>query len=398
MDKLKERIKQADWWEITYLIIYGAVFTFEFLNTTMFEIIWPPRFGYIFLASTALYTLAKFIWHNTYTKKEMIWAGVILFAFLMPALLTEYRFLWYTGFLIVSAKDVEFDKILKVYLVIGITIMVAAFGASQYGLIEDLVYIAYRYGIDFYRHSYGMVYPTDFAAHLFFGALVAMVLFEKKQNTMMRVWISILISSVAILTANAQTTMICMIGFLVLCLLERLLRKYMRYMEKGLRWIPVICAGLFISVSCLYNPNNQILLKLDDSLSGRLSISNKAFHLYDIRLFGQTIQEIGNGRSTEYREDYFFLDDSYVRILLEYGLILFVVVLAMLILISRKAMRYNRIVLMIALVAIGVHSIMEHHLIDLAYNPFLFSVFAILNQDGQINRRDICIEEKAKVG
>ena len=66
MDKLKMKLKQADWWEITYLIIYGAVFTFEFLNTTMFEVKWPPRFAYIFLASTALYTVAKFIWHNTY--------------------------------------------------------------------------------------------------------------------------------------------------------------------------------------------------------------------------------------------------------------------------------------------------------------------------------------------
>ena len=398
MDKLKERLKVADWWEITYLIIYGGVFTFEFLNTTMFEVKWPPRFAYIFLASTALYVIAKFIWRNTYTKKEMIWAGIILFAFLMPALLTEYRFLWYTGFLIVGAKDIDFNKILKVYLVIGITIMVAAFGASQYGIIEDLIYKTYRYGIDFYRHSFGIVYPTDFGAHLFYMALVAMILFEKKMNVAMRIWVSVLVASVAILTANAQTTMLCMMGFVILCLLEWLLRKHMHYIEMVLRWIPILCAGIFIGLSYFYNLDSESMFKLDNYLSGRLTISNKAIQQYSIKIFGQNISEIGNGRSTEFREDYFFLDDSYIRILLEYGLVLFIVMLILLVMMSKKAMRYNRNVIVIAIVAIAVHSVMEHHLIELAYNPLWLSIFAILNQNGQIGRRNICIEEKAKVG
>jgi hypothetical protein len=78
MDKLRIKLKCVDWWEVAYLVIFGAVFIFEFLNTTMFEIKWPPRFGYLFLASTAVYVIAKFIWHNTYTKKEMIWKLLVI--------------------------------------------------------------------------------------------------------------------------------------------------------------------------------------------------------------------------------------------------------------------------------------------------------------------------------
>ena len=163
MDKLRTKVQNADWWEITYLIIYGAIFTYEFLGTTMFEIKWPPRFGYIFLVASALYTIAKFIWHNTYTKREMILSAIILFAFIMPAILTDYSFLWYVGFLIVGAKDVDFDKILKVYLTIGITIMLAAFAASQMGWIEDLVFTALRNNEVKYRYSFGCIYPTDFS-------------------------------------------------------------------------------------------------------------------------------------------------------------------------------------------------------------------------------------------
>lgn len=378
MDKLKMKLKQADWWEITYLIIYGSVFTFEFLNTTMFEVKWPPRFAYIFLASTALYVIAKFIWHNTYTKKEIIWSGIILFAFLMPALLTDYRFLWYTGFLIVGAKDIDFNKILKVYLVIGITIMVAAFGASQYGMIEDLIYTTQRYGKEFFRHSYGIVYPTDYAAHLFFIMLSIMILFEKKMNVMIRVWSSLLVAACVMLTSNAQTSMISIVVFGVLCLIEAIWKKQVPILEKISRWTPVLCASVFLGLTFLYDASNALLVKLNGYLSGRLAISNKGLANYDIKLFGQNIIEEGNGRSTEFREDYFFLDDSYIRILLEYGLILFVVVLLVFMFTSKKAVEHKRNIIVIALVAVCIHSIMEHHLIDLSYNPMMLILFATL--------------------
>ena len=399
MDKLKERLKQADWWEITYLIIYGAVFTFEFLNTTMFEVKWPPKFGYIFLASTALYVIAKFIWNNTYTKKEMIWAGVILFAFLMPALLTEYRFLWYTGFLIVGAKDIDFDKILKVYLVIGITIMVAAFGASQYGVIADLEYIIDRGNEELLvRHSYGIVYPTDFAAHIFYIVLAIVVYMKDKLRVWEQVWLSILAAGMVYLVANAQTSMLCLLGFAMMCICVNVLYKYMHVMEKIVRWIPVACASIFCYLAYIYDSSIKWMDKLNDLLSTRLEISKKAFDLYEIKMFGQNIPEIGSGRGVEYRPDYFFLDDVYIRILLEYGFVLFCVVFLILALISKRAAEKKQYMLVIALLAIAIHSVMEHHLLEVAYNPMIISLFAIYGKNEQESGRKTCIEKTVKAG
>lgn len=376
MDKLKERIKQADWWEITYLIIYGAVFTFEFLNTTMFEIKWPPRFGYIFLASTALYTLAKFIWHNTYTKKEMIWAGIILFAFLMPALLTEYRFLWWTGFLIVSAKDVEFDKILKVYLVIGITIMVAAFGASQVGWIENLQYIIERDGGLIIRNSFGSVYPTDFAAHIFYLSLAGICLGNKEVSY--GKIINLIVLAVFLQDkCGARTSFICLIlmaFLLVLFVVGK--ERFIKGVYYILNFATIGCATIYILLTHLYDVSTEWMVTLNGILSNRLEITNKAINLYDYKLFGQNIIEIGAGRTVEHQEEYFFLDDSYIRILLLYGIVLFVVSLLIFWKCGEKAMQCNKIVVLLAVVAISVHSFMEHHILEIAYNPLLFFVFA----------------------
>lgn len=398
MDKQKTKVQQVDWWEIAYLIIYGAIFTYEFLNTTMFEIQWPPRFGYIFLAASALYTIAKFIWHNTYTKKEMFLSAVILFAFLMPALLTEYRFLWWIGFLIVGAKDVEFRKILKVYLVIGITIMVVAFAASQCGIIEDLQYVTNRGEVFYTRHAYGIVYPTDFAAHIFYIVLATLICFERELNLLGKSWVCLLAAGCVYMVANAQTSTMCLVAFVLLCIVERLFRKHMMTIGKAMQWMPVVCATSFLGLAYNYNTENESLVKLNALLSTRLELSKKAFDMYEVKWFGQYIPEVGSGNSVEYKPDYFFLDDVYIRILLEYGLFLFIVVLMMLMLTSKVAILKQQHMLALAILAIAIHSIMEHHLLEMAYNPTILAVFASFNNEKMNDRRKICIEKTAKAG
>lgn len=376
MDKLKERFRNVDWWEITYLIIYGGVFTFEFLNTTMFEIKWPPRFAFLFMGAIALYTIAKFIWHNTYTKKEMIWAGIILFAFIMPAILTEYRFLWCVGFLIVAAKDVEFDKILKVYLTLGITIMLAAFVASQMGVIENLQYYVLREEVVIVRNSFGSIYPTDFAAHVFYLAIAGICLSENKV-TWGKIINFVVLAVIVLDKCGARTSAICMILMAVMLVKVKCLKDRLKTdtLYRIMNFATFILAVLFIGLVYMYDITKEWSVKLNNILSNRLMISNKAIELYDYKFFGQNIIEVGLGRAEGQRDDYFFLDSSYIRIVLLYGVVLFVVVLALVWLEGNRAIQNERIIILVAIIAIGVQSFMEHHLIEIAYNPLLCYLF-----------------------
>ena len=66
----------------------------------------------------------------------------------------------------------------------------------------------------------------------------------------------------------------------------------------------------------------------------------------------------------------------YLRMLFEYGIIVFAVVLILLIFIGHKAIATKQYVLFAAIVMIGVHSFMEHHLLEMAYDPFLLVLLA----------------------
>lgn len=88
-----------------------------------------------------------------------------------------------------------------------------------------------------------------------------------------------------------------------------------------------ICAAGILILSMLYTKGSSIFLKLDSILSQRLSFSKKGMEVYGFSIFGQYIPMQGNGGSTETPLNYFFLDSSYISILLQYGLIMFVMIL-----------------------------------------------------------------------
>ena len=84
----------------------------------------------------------------------------------------------------------------------------------------------------------------------------------------------------------------------------------------------------------------------------------------------------GYGGSTTPPSDYFFLDSSYVLILIRYGILIFLAVLIIFVFSSLRAEKQKNIALLWILTLIAIQCMTEHHLLDIAYNPFLFLIFS----------------------
>ncbi len=384
IDYLQAKFKNSkcDWWETTYLIILAIILVFTMWGTTMLPDIWPSRFGLFTYFLIMIYVGAKGIKKFTYTKMETVFALIIGISFLICAFKNDmYSFLFMLAFLIVGAKDVSIDKILKVYLIIGLIIVGSAFICSQLGIVENLQY----WKNDQMRFSFGIVYPTDFAAHIFYFVLALICIYNRK----IRIVETLAIGIIAIVVYKgtiAYTSLICMIGYAAFLFIYIIYtRKQTIHNDsvfiKSVSAVPVILAGLFISMTVMYDANNEKWLWINEKLSDRLNNSKTGLDINGFNLFGKYIEEIGWGKSVVERPDYFFLDDSYIRILLEYGIIVFTVVMIILIVISRRAAKAGRITMVFAIAFIALHSFMEHHLMDVAYNPFILCVFANLNLD-----------------
>lgn len=386
-------------WENVYLIIYGVIVAHDFLDATMFRIQWPPKFGLVLYFAIMAYTLAMLCFNNKYSKKELICAGVVLAAFVIAAVAGDNSFLFEVGFLIVGAKNIHFDRILKVFFGVSLVILAAAMICSQAGIIENLVYPSVRGGV---RQCFGTIYPTDFAAHVFYMAMAALCM----NNRRIHIADIVIVGALGVFVYKAcsaftgtMTLGLAAIGMIVVMIVQRRLEQkekpegtdaplgWWNGLLRFLTLAPVFFAALFIGMVHLYRPESAFWAKLDQILSLRLSVSAEGTANYAYRLFGQHVEEFGNGRSIETREHYFFLDDSYLRMALIYGIVILIVVLLMMIIIANRAVRYQRCMLYLAMLLIALHCFMEQHLLEMAFNPFILGMFADMNWERKIHQK-----------
>ena len=132
----------------------------------------------------------------------------------------------------------------------------------------------------------------------------------------------------------------------------------------------------FVSIlfTYLYSDGNAVWEKMDGTLLARFKLGKQAFEDYGLKLFGQKIPMNGNGGTLNLVDEYFFLDCSYVNILLTWGAILFLIVMILFIYSCKKNRKDLHFQYAIALIA--VNCMIAHHLMDVAYNPFVLAIAA----------------------
>lgn len=73
---------------------------------------------------------------------------------------------------------------------------------------------------------------------------------------------------------------------------------------------------------------------------------------------------------------YFYIDSSYVQLAVMYGLVLMGLVLLAFLVISCRAWSQKEWVFLWILAIAAVHGVMEQHLVELSYCPFILALLA----------------------
>lgn len=377
-NKIQRYLSDEKTGEYLFLVAFIIFLTGETLTTTMFSI---PGKVYLLCKMVAVMLIGiKVLCFDIYRRRTF---GI--FIFLMAAAVvimvhTGYTepFMWLL--MLFGARNVPWKKILQTYLVVSAAIVLLAFCASLLNIIENLQYI--RAGEDIVRNSFGIVYTTDFASHIFSLMLVSFYLLRERL-TMLHYGIAATVAGLVFWFCHTRLDVACMLILILLFMIlgmrkpDRSLKS--RYRETGgigklCVWImPIAALGMFVSTK-LYREGNAAFEMLDQILSLRLSLGQEGLMRYDITPFGQMVRMIGYGGGNEWTGEYFFVDCSYLYVLLRYGIIFLLFVLAVYVKCCKKFRKDHYFLVAIALVSLNC--MIAHHLIELAYNPFALALFA----------------------
>ena len=155
--------------------------------------------------------------------------------------------------------------------------------------------------------------------------------------------------------------------------------------------VPFILAAVAIGFQYIYDPDNALLAKLNEFLTGRLKWGHAGIDEYGLKLFGNKIEWVGYDADWESGMKYNYVDSSYLQIALEYGIIVLAVILLLYALLIFTSIKNQKYYLCWLALIILVFCVTEPRLVKLAYNPFMLLAVTesskyFLNRFGQKNR------------
>lgn len=375
--------------ETVYLSCWAVYFFYLFVSTTMFT--YPAWFLELYnVGITVGSGIAVWRLLNTWfeDKTDFFLMLIFLIIGIRYQILRHDMYMRDYVLMLIAAKNVDFTKITVISLIVGISTMISAFIASQIGIIEDLIYeISVNNGLYKSRHSFGICYTTDFAAHVFF--LLVGYLYLRQGKLHMFEYMVIAISTYVMFkyTRTRNSTICIYLLLAATCAWQFLGTGRQRESHKD-NLMPIFTIGsiaastlcIVISLFCtVVYPENKFFRYVDTELLGkRHRMGHQAFLDYGIHLTGSDIPQMGSGRTTAKPDWYFFLDISYITVLLCRGLAVFI----MMLLITGKSfwrhIKNNNIYPLILFAVILLQCSVEHHWAEPQYNFFYLIPFAAL--------------------
>lgn len=370
--------------EQIYLFAFCFYFILAFLQTTTYiAYISENASQKLSLIAVVLLLIKIFIYDKNSLKSFII--NILALGFLVVVWRTSHDVKFFSlGMFVLGARNVNFKKVIYLYLSIGTIFLIFTIGSSLSGLIKNLIY--YR-GTDtrIVRQSLGILYPTDFAAHVLFLFLAYLYLRFDKISVLD--YLALIITAIIVtIVCNARLNVYALLLIIPVFFIGKRAKngKVISSFIASFYWtIPTIAAYLIIALTFFYDQSNKLMLKFNHLLSDRLKYGSEAFRRYGTSLLGQHVQEHGwgglggqNMADHSMMNRYFFIDSSFLRLFIIYGIIVTVVVLIIMTVIVRRSVQNNSYALASVMVIVTVSAIVEQHLLDLSYDPFLIALLA----------------------
>lgn len=319
---------------------------------------------------------------------------ILTLGFLVLIWRTSSDFMLLTmGVYILGAKDVQFRRIIKLYFIVGTMTLLFIMVCSLMGVIKNLIY--HRIFNSVTRQSFGIIYPTDFAAHVLY-LLLAYSYLKFEQLSWGSYACYLVIAWLLITFCDARLSAITIvIAIPVLWLGQKALRgnKVARGLTYFYWWIPAILAYLTICSYYFYTQSNSLFEKMNYFLSGRLFLGKLAIDKYGFSWFGTHVIEHGWGGSKGFKmttsnpDNYFYIDSSFLRVAILYGIIALIIIVTIMTIITWRSVHVYRYALASIITLVAISAIVEQRLVDLSFNPFLLALLAnIYPKDVRLGR------------
>lgn len=275
-----------------------------------------------------LFVSKIFIFERYYKAKELLMIGsALILGVLASRAADDMRVLWF-ALVLCASKGIDFNKAVQLSFKTMLSCCIVFVSMFMLGLSQETLVDSSR-GV---RHSFGLGHPNMFAAY--YTLLIAQYIYLKFDKIRIGKIILLAIGSVMVFSISKGITgLITSVATItIICIL-----KYFPFKKMNAKFVAIvlmITIALITIIPIIYS--NRFAL-LDTMMTGRLHQANFYYKKYGISLFGNNVNADLNSPYTDN-----ILDIGYTKMLLNNGLIYYIVVVGGYMLTMFKACRDNR--------------------------------------------------------
>lgn len=306
-----------------------------------------------------------------YDKKEILIKGVITALLFWGTFYSKNTDLYTVWIMIMAAKDIDFSKICEMSFKILAAVCLVVIATCLLGITEDLLMIRANGTV---RRCFGFKFPTIIANN-FMHLMIMYIYYKKEQFDYRKGIIFLIINGILFYYTDTKSAFLMGIVVLIVTLVlkykETTLRRNLLLKKYFAIILPVSALSIVVA-TYMYDRTQQFWLLLNHLVTGRLGLGKEAFRSYGISMWGNEIRWITIDPRVIQTEQYNYVDSSFVQMIVNFGVIAFIIFVLLGIYIMSKAIHKHDIWCEFLFTIIILHSILDPQYFWLYLNVFLF--------------------------
>lgn len=346
---------------------------------------------YVSAALALLVILFNFIL-RVYNWKAVVAYGLLAAAIAVSAYFSANRTLILVFLILGAAYGQSGKRIITISAILTAILLFIVVLCSQIGLTTNMLW--YRWGADGQiskaRESLGFIYAST-GASLYFGFLLQYIFLRKEHCRFWELLILELINGFFFFKTDSRLPFYFGTAVLVFFLIQSCFKNHWRF-TRHLKWLLIAAPGLIASVTVasyyLFDPASSFWNKINTFLTSRFTYGTDALASYGVKFFGQPIIWIGNGSGKE-TGVYNYVDCSYMQILIQYGIILLIAVMALYTVGMIRSIKKSDYWTVCLLGIVCLYSMTEPYLLNIAVVPIPLLAVAVLGEEGIVYQKGL---------
>ncbi len=328
----------------------------------------------------AAFVLKTFLidWNNLNRKTKII-ISILFVLLVLQSLHGKDTTLVQIFILSIGCYGIDFHKILKAVLPSEGLALMLIIVLALVGVIPNWIYDRYEGGV--VRQSLGLQYPTYIAIAA--TVFTMYYLYYRKKKIKWPEYIILLVINILCYIATDTRAMLVwsIIAIIIFICLNNDIHKRLKLTKKILtitKYLLFICAIVAIIPTVCYQPQNKTHARINYALSSRLSLGKRAVDTYGIKFFGNNVEWIGSSlvhEGTNNGKKFNVVDSFYVRTLVSYGIVGFIIIMLAIEKTMLRAQREKNFYLIAILSLLIAQAILDQYITQIQWNIFALLFF-----------------------